>query len=201
MGSGANSCSKHRPEYVGHVWSYDFAFDESTDGRRLKCFSVLEEYSRFDLALEVERRFTSRDVIATLDRLFAEHGAPSCIRSDNGPEFIANEIRKWLASRGVRTLYIEPGSPWENGYAESFHSTLRDELLDRELFGNVIEAQLLAAQFRSDYNHVRPHESLGGLTPAEFMERQNNERTTALRKGDLGAPRDLGTPSPAPGLS
>jgi transposase InsO family protein len=185
------------------VWTYDFIFDESIEGRPLKWFSVLDEKSRFNLALEVERRFQSRDVIAVLERLFEEYGAPDFIRCDNGPEFIARAIKKWLAARGVQTLYIEPGSPWENGYVESFHSTFRDELLDRELFGNLLEAKMLTVQFRDDYNHVRPHDSLADKTPAEYMNMEKTERTRDRRRGDLKEGKGRTTPllTLTPGLS
>jgi transposase InsO family protein len=201
LGSGENSCIRRRPEYVGHVWSYDFVFDETADGRRLKWLTVLEEFSRFDLALEVERHFTSKEVIEVLDRLFKEYGPPAFIRSDNGPEFIAEAVQKWLEARGVGTLYIEPGSPWENGYVESFNGTLREELLDQEEFGNVLEAKMLAVQWRDDYNHVRPHSSLEELTPAAFMESKKNGFTTGRRSDDLEVPKDLGTPCFTPRLS
>jgi len=200
-GSGENSCVRRRPEYVRHVWSYDFVFDESADNRRLKWLTVLEEFARFNLALEVDRHFTSKQVIEVLDRLLEEHGPPAFIRSDNGPEFIARAVQKWLADRGVETLYIDPGSPWENGYTESFNGTLRDELLDQEDFGNVLEAKMLAVQWRDDYNHMRPHSSLEGLTPAAFMESKKNGFTRGLRSDDLEVPKGLGTPSLTPRLS
>jgi transposase InsO family protein len=159
---------------------------------------VLEEFARFNLALEVDRHFTSQEVIEVLERLFEEHGAPEFIRSDNGPEFIARAVQRWLAERGVGTLYIEPGSPWENGYVESFNGTLREELLDQEEFGNVLEARMLAVQWRDDYNHLRPHSSLEGLTPAAFMEAARTDLTTGCRSDDLEVPGDPGTPSFTP---
>jgi transposase InsO family protein len=139
--------------------------------------------------------FTSKEVIEVLDRLFEEHGPPAFIRSDNGPEFIARAVQTWLAERRVATLYIAPGSPWENGYGESFNGTLRDELLDQEEFGNVLEAKMLAVQWRDDYNHVRPHSSLEGLTPAAFMESKENGFTRGRRSDALRVAQDLGTPS------
>ena len=201
LGSGDNGCVRKRPQYVGHVWSYDFVFDETTDGRRLKWLTVLEEFSRFNLALEVDRHFTNTEVIAVLDRLIVEHGAPAFIRSDNGSEFTAGEIRKWLTTRGVRTLYIEPGSPWENGFNESFNGTLRDELLNREVFGNILEARLLGVQWRDEYNHVRPHSSLDGLTPAAFMNSRKNDLVRDRRSHDLEVPKGLGIPEITPRLS
>jgi putative transposase len=168
LGSSENSVARRRAEYLGHLWSYDFAMDATEDGRRLKMMPVVDEYSRECLALEVERSITSEEVVKTLDRLFAERGAPRFIRSDNGPEFIAQAVKRWLAASGVETLYIEPGAPWENAYSETFISRMRDELLDREEFANLNEAKVLAEDYREHYNHHRPHGALGYLTPVEF---------------------------------
>ncbi len=170
IGASENGCMRSRAKYPGHVWSYDFAMDATADGRRLKVMpaSLVEEYSRECLALEVERSITAEDVVSTLARLFAERGAPSFIRSDNGPEFIATAVKRWLEASGVKTLYIEPGAPWENAYSETFISRMRDELLNREEFANVKEAKVLAEDYRDHYNHHRPHGALGYLTPAEF---------------------------------
>jgi putative transposase len=168
MGTSENSCTRRQAEYPGHVWSYDFAMDATEDGRRLKMMPIVEEYSRECLALEVERSITAEEVVKTLDRLFAERGAPSFIRSDNGPEFLARAVKRWLAASGVETLYIEPGAPWENAYSETFISRMRDELLNREEFANVKEAKVLAEDYRDHYNHHMPHGALGYQTPAEF---------------------------------
>ena len=168
LGSSENGVARRRAEYLGHLWSYDFAMDATEDGRRLKMMPVVDEYSRECLALEVERSITSEEVVKTLDRLFAERGAPRFIRSDNGPEFIAQAVKRWLAASGVETLYIEPGAPWENAYSETFISRMRDELLDREEFANLKEAKVLAEDYRDHYNHHRPHGALGYLTPVEF---------------------------------
>jgi putative transposase len=168
LGSSENGVARRRAEYLGHLWSYDFAMDATEDGRRLKMMPVVDEYSRECLALEVERSITSEEVVKTLDRLFAERGAPRFIRSDNGPEFIAQAVKRWLAVSGVETLYIEPGAPWENAYSETFISRMRDELLDREEFANLKEAKVLAEDYRDHYNHHRPHGALGYLTPVEF---------------------------------
>jgi putative transposase len=168
MGTSENGCTRRRAEYPGHVWSYDFAMDATEDGRRLKIMPIVEEYSRECLALEVERSITAEDVVKTLDRLFTERGAPSFIRSDNGPEFIAEAVKRWLEVSGVKTLYVEPGAPWENAYSETFISRMRDELLDREVFANLKEAKVLAEDYREHYNHHRPHGALGYLTPVEF---------------------------------
>jgi putative transposase len=168
LGSSENGVARRRAEYLGHLWSYDFAMDATQDGRRLKMMPVVDEYSRECLALEVGRSITSEEVVKTLDRLFAERGAPRFIRSDNGPEFIAQAVKRWLAASGVETLYIEPGAPWENAYSETFISRMRDELLHREEFANLKEAKVLAEDYREHYNHHRPHGALGYLTPVEF---------------------------------
>jgi putative transposase len=167
-GSGENGVSRRSAEYPGHVWSYDFAMDQTEDGRRLKVMPVVDEYTRECLSLEGQRSIKACRVIDTLRRLFIERGEPDYIRSDNGPEFIAESLKEWLAISGVKTLYIEPGAPWENAYAESFISRMRDELLERELFVNLKEAQVLLEDYRKHYNHRRPHGALGYLTPAEF---------------------------------
>jgi transposase InsO family protein len=168
LGHSGNSCVRLRPEHKDHVWTWDFVFDRTSKGRALKWFSVVDEYTRECLVLEVNRRMTSREVIDVLADLFVVRRVPRHIRSDNGPEFIALAIRRWLEHTDVKTLYIEPGAPWENGYGESFQSRLRDELLNVEEFATVAEAQILAASWRADYNHRRPHSSLGYQTPAEF---------------------------------
>jgi putative transposase len=168
LGSSENGCTRRRAEYPGHVWSYDFAMDATENGRRLKVMPVVDEYSRECLALEMERSITAKGVVEILDRLFTERGEPAYVRSDNGPEFVAEAIKSWLAASGVKTLYIEPGAPWENAYSETFISRLRDELLDREVFANVKEAKVLAEEYRDHYNRHRPHGALGYLTPAEF---------------------------------
>ncbi len=170
VGSGGNSCVVRRSEYPNHVWSYDFLMDQTEDGRRLKLMPVVDEYTRECLSIEVDRSITSKEVAQVLWRLMEERGEPGYIRSDNGPEFIAEAVKGWLTEAGVGTLYIEPGSPWENGYCESFNSRLRDELLDRELFTSLIEAKVIVEEYRQHYNRRRPHSALGYRTPAEFAE-------------------------------
>lgn len=145
-GHSANSCAVQSAEYKNHVWCWDFTMDETLDGRQLKWFSVVDEFTRECLALEVERRMTARDVVRILTWLEGWHGAPAAIRSDNGPEFIARTVQQWLAARKVGPLYIAPGSPWENGVSESFNSRMKAEFVDRELFGSLAEAQVLAAE-------------------------------------------------------
>jgi transposase InsO family protein len=168
LGTVENGIVRRRAEHKDDVWAWDFVFDRTANGRTLKWLSVVDEYTRECVALEANRRMTSDDVLDVLRDLFAIRGVPRHIRSDNGPEFIAHAIRKFLTNVDVKTLYIEPGSPWQNGYAESFHSRLRSELLDAEIFENVIAAQALAASWRNGYNHHRPHSSLGYQTPAEY---------------------------------
>ncbi len=171
IGTAGNACHRMRATQVGHVWSWDFIFDKTENGRALKLFTIVDEYSRQCITLDVSRSFNSEDIINRLSELFVMHGVPQHIRSDNGPEFIATAIRSWLAKLGVQTLYIEPGSPWENGYAESFHSRLRDEFLSVELFESVAHARASAAAWQEDYNNYRPHSSLCGLPPVEFARR------------------------------
>jgi putative transposase len=160
------SCVRLRPRFRNHVWSYDFVFTRTSDGRPLRLLTLLDEYTRECLAIDVARRITSDDVLGRLAKLFTERGAPACIRSDNGPEFTARALRAWLERVAVQTLYIEPGSPWENGYIESFNGRLRDELLNGEVFDTVLEARVLCEQWRRHYNAVRPHSSLGYRPPA-----------------------------------
>jgi putative transposase len=160
------SCIRLRPEYKGHVWSYDFMIDHTANGRAFKILNIIDEYTRECLAMLVKRRITSQEVIDKLFDLFIFRGIPEHIRSDNGPEFTAKAIRKWLSRLGVKTLFIEPGSPWENGYIESFNGKLRDELLNREIFTTLTEATVLIEQWRKEYNHIRPHSSLNYRPPA-----------------------------------
>ncbi|WP_186402184.1 IS3 family transposase [Sphingopyxis sp. P1IMeth2] len=160
------SCIRLRPEYPGHVWSYDFVEGRTHDGRKYRVLSIIDEASRECLALPVARKLRSDDVLAALTDLFVTRGPPAHIRSDNGPEFIATAVQEWLAKVGVKTLYITPGSPWENGYCESFNGSLRDELLNGEIFYSLAEARILIEAWRRHYNTVRPHSSLGYRPPA-----------------------------------
>jgi putative transposase len=160
------SCVRLRPEHRDHVWSYDFVLARAADGRAFRLLNIIDEYTRECLAILVKRHITSQDVIDVLFELFVFRGIPEHIRSDNGPEFTAKAVRSWLDRLGVKTLFIEPGSPWENGYIESFNGKLRDELLNREVFTTLMEAKILIEQWRMDYNHIRPHSSLGYRPPA-----------------------------------
>jgi putative transposase len=180
IGASANACHVRKAEHKDHVWTWDFVFDRTRSGTTLKWLSLVDEYTRECLALKVARSITSEDVIDTLAELFAIRGVPKHVRSDNGPEFVATAIQRWLKQTGVQTLYIEPGSPWENGYAESFHSRLRDEFLNVNEFGDLREARELTRAWKEDYNHVRPHSSLGYRTPVAFsLGCANSVRPTA----------------------
>jgi putative transposase len=160
------SCVRLRPEHKDHVWSYDFVIARTADGRAFRILTMLDEFTRECLAMLVNRHITSRDVIDQLFQLFVLRGIPENIRSDNGPEFTAREIRRWLARIGVKTLFIERGSPWENGYIESFNGKMRDELINREVFNTLTEAKVLIEAWRKEYNEVRPHSSLKYRPPA-----------------------------------
>jgi len=160
------SCIRLRPEHKNHVWSYDFVTDRTTDGRAFRMLTILDEYSRECLSIKVGRKLTSYDVIEQLADLMVERGTPDHIRSDNGPEFTAEVIRGWLGRLGVKTLFIEPGSPWENGYIESFNGKLGDELLKGEIFDTLLEAKVIVERWRREYNTERSHSSLGYRPPA-----------------------------------
>ena len=160
------SCIRLRPLHKNHVWSYDFVSTRTHDGRALKLLTVLDEHTRQCLAIKVARRTRAHDVIEVLTDLFVRHGPPEHLRSDNGPEFTAKLVRRWLARLGVQTLFIEPGSPWENGYNESFNGKLRNEFLNGEIFYTLPEAVVLIEQWRRLYNTVRPHSAYGGRPPA-----------------------------------
>jgi transposase InsO family protein len=160
------SCIRLRPECKDHVWSYDFVMARTSNGRSFRILTILDEYTRECLAMRVDRHISSQNVIDQLYELFLLRGVPKHIRSDNGSEFTAKKIRTWLTELRVKTIFIEPGSPWENGYIESFNGKLRDELLNREIFTTLIEAKILIEQWRWEYNHVRPHSALRYRPPA-----------------------------------
>jgi transposase InsO family protein len=189
-GHSENSCAVKKAEYQNHVWCWDFTMDETADGRRLKWFSVVDEFTRECLALEVERRMKATDVVAMLTWLEAKHGAPGAVRSDNGPEFIARAVQKWLAARKVGPLYIAPGSPWENGYSESFNSRMKVEFADREVFGSLLEAKVLGADYQRYWNQERLHSGIGYKTPAEFAAELGADSAT------LRPPQVRSTPQP-----
>lgn len=167
------SCIRQRPEHVNHVWSYDFVSEQTHDGRKFKILNVVDEFSRECLLSLVARRIRSQDVILALADLFLQRGCPIHIRSDNGPEFIATKLRVWLGKLDVQPLFIQPGSPWENGYVESFNGKMRYELLNGEIFFSLLEAKVIIERWRKHYNTQRPHSSLGYRPPAPEVFKPN----------------------------
>lgn len=175
-----------RAESPRHVWTYDFIHDATQSGRKLKMLTVVDEFTRFCPAIEPETSIKAQKVIEILRRLFEKHGAPTFIRSDNGPEFIAATLKKWLEKSGAKTIYIDPGKPWQNPYGESFNGKFRDECLNMELFNNINHAKVVIEMWRREYNENRPHSSLGYMTPAEFAA-MCNERISGLSlSGECG---------------
>lgn len=175
------SCIRLRPEHKNHVWAYDFVQDRTRDGRKFRMLTVIDEFTRECLAIKVERRLNSKHVLEVLVDLMITRGVPGHIRSDNGPEFTAKVVREWLPKVGVQTLFIEPGSPWENGYNESFNGKLRDECLNVELFNDLREASVLIEMWRRHYNTIRPHTSLGYKPPAPEAISTADPASTAWR--------------------
>jgi len=187
------SCIRLRPEWANHVWAYDFVQCRTINGKSFRILVVIDEFSRECLALYVARSIRSEQVMHVLADLFLERGVPDNIRSDNGPEFIAIALKKWLASLGVQTHYIEPGSPWENGYCESFNGKLRDKLLNGELFTTLKEAEIVVENWRRHYNTRRPHRSLGGRPPAPLT---HFSPPMGGAVGSLFPPRELSVLTP-----
>lgn len=188
------SCVRLRPVRKDHVWAYDFVHARTHDGRPLRLLVLVDEYSRECLSIDTARRLGSEDVLERLTELFIRRGVPDYLRSDNGAEFTARPVRRWLEEVGVRTLFIEPGSPWENGYVESFNGKLRDELLNGEIFYTLLEAKVLIERWREHYNRVRPHSALGYRPPAP--------EATAIPALAAGyATRPGGSAPPAPDCS
>lgn len=184
--ASSNDNKRLSAEYGGHVWSWDFVHDQTENGASLRILSILDEYTRQCPGLRPRRSYRARDVIHVLEELISEHGAPAYIRSDNGPEFIAYAIRDWLAAHGIRTHYITPGSPWEQAYVESFHDKLRDELLNREIFANLSEAETMLEDWRNEYNDERPHSSLDYLTPNEYARATAPAEANQISYGKVG---------------
>ena len=160
------SCLRLRPLYAKHVWSYDFMHARTRDGRGFRLLTILDEFTRECLAMRLGRKLTHHDVLDSLATLFVQRGVPAFLRSDNGAEFTARTVQRWLKRVGVKTLYIAPGSPWENGYVESLNGKLRDAMLNREIFDTLWEAKVLVERWRNEYNHLRPHSALGYRPPA-----------------------------------
>jgi putative transposase len=183
LGTSEQGTQRLSAERTGQVWSYDFIFDQTEDGRRLKWLPICDEHSRELVALEVERRMEAADVISILEAAVgARGGPPEYIRSDNGPEFIARAVQDWIRRKGFKTLYIKPGSPWQNAYSESFNSRFRDEFLNRESFASLLEAKVLGKNYRQHYNSLRPHSSLSYQTPSEFAQRSLEAACATLRQ-------------------
>jgi transposase InsO family protein len=179
------SCIRLRPEHKDHVWAYDFVTARTHDGRSFRMLTLVDEFTRECLAIDVARQLKSDDVLERLAWLFCTRGVPEHIRSDNGSEFTAKAVREWLAKVGVKTLYIEPGSPWENGYVENFNGKLRDELLNGEIFYSLKEAKVLIERWREHYNRIRPHSSLGYRPPAPEAIEPVGTCSAALRPSPL----------------
>lgn len=178
--AGESTAQRQRALHRGHVWSWDFVEDQTERGTRFRVLTLLDEYTRECLAVHVAWSIRAVDVITVVEAAMERFGVPTHLRSDNGPEFIAYAIQDWLRSKGVKTIYITPGSPWENAYIESFHDKLRDECLNRELFGSLLEARVIIEAWRVEYNGLRPHSALGYQTPDEFAARHDASR---LRSG------------------
>ena len=158
------------PRAANHVWAYDFVFDACANGQQLKCLTVVDEFTHESLAIDVAGSIRSRRVIEVLSRLMSVHGAPAYLRSDSGPEFVSHAILQWLTDARIETAFIDPGKPWQNGTNESFNGKFRDECLSVEWFRTRREAQVIIEAWRQHYNTVRPHSSLGYLTPHEFKQ-------------------------------
>lgn len=181
IGDSSNACDKRAATAKNDVWTWDFVHDRLMDGRAMKCLTMVDEYTRECLALDMRRSFTGDDVVDVLSQLMGERGVPKHIRSDNGSEFIAKEVQTWLATFDVNALYIAPGAPWQNGYIESFNSRVRDEFFEMNYFSTVKEARQLAATWKERYNTKRPHSSLNYLPPQTFAERCWAPGSTSLR--------------------
>ena len=190
LSTGLPTKAAHR----GHVWTWDFISDATVRGGALKMLTILDEYTRECHVLRPERALRAADVLAWLERAIHEHGAPAFLRSDNGPEFIAKEVQRWLAEHKIKTIYIDPGSPWQNGFVESFHGRFRDECLNREVLWTLTEARVVVADFRHHYNHSRPHGKLGYQSPVRYAAR--NPRLASLVEAGRSHPTKLQTNRP-----
>jgi transposase InsO family protein len=180
-GCSENACNRKKPEHYNHIWSYDLLSERLEDGRLMRLLVVIDEFTRECLAIDVSKSIKGEDVVEVLRYLFAVRGEPDYLRSDNGPEFACKAVKRWLEYAGVKTLFVAPGSPWENGYVESFNSKLRDELLDRELFLHIDELRYVVDRWRMDYNHYRPHSSLDYMAPAAFGAKCLEQGSGTLR--------------------
>lgn len=180
-GNSGNSCTLRKAESKDHVWSYDFLFERTEDGRKAKILAIVDEFTRESLYIDAARSIGGEEVIEALASVMGARGVPVHIRSDNGPEFIAKKVRSWLGRIGSETLFIQPGAPWENAYAESFNSRLRDELLNGEIFVGLEELRYVLRRWREDYNDARPHSGIGYQTPSEFAARCGPSGSASLR--------------------
>ena len=178
----------HRASHPNHVWSYDFVHDQTTDGKSLRCLTVVDEFTREGLMIHCARSITASDVVRHLAGLIGHHGKPTCIRSDNGPEFVASAVKDWLAEQSIGTHYIEPGSPWQNPYGESFNSIFRTTCLDRWAFESVSESRAVIDQWLTEYNTIRPHGSLNGRAPAQFIKDWAGLESTSTSTQRTGNP-------------
>jgi len=176
---GQSTTKLSKAKYPNHVWSYDLVSDQTACGRRIRCLTVIDEYTRYGLAIYTNRSITSGHVKRVLKDLFEKWGPPACIKSDNGPEFVAKEIQGWLKNAKVKTRYIDPGSPWQNGHNESFNAVFRDGCLDRWLFYSVQEAKRVITAWLEEYNSERPHGALAGVTPARYVKQLKEKRRKA----------------------
>ena len=179
--TGLSTAQRQRATHANHVWSWDFVEDQTENGTRFRILTLIDEFTRECLAMHIAWSIRAVDVITVIEGAIERYGAPEHIRSDNGPEFIAYAIQDWLRENEIKAIYIQPGAPWENGHIESFHDKLRDECLNREIFGSLLEAKIVIESWRVEYNTERPHSSLGNKTPEEFSGR--GPESSRLRSG------------------
>ncbi len=197
VGDASNACDVRKATAKNDVWAWDFIHDRLVDGREVKCLAIIDEFTRECLELKMARSIKGADVLDVLSRLFGERGAPAHIRSDNGPEFIAKAVKGWVDEFNIETLYVEPGAPWQNGFAESFNSRLRDEFLEMNYFTSMAEAQHLAQGWQDKYNTKRLHSSLGYMTPEKFADCCGTPGSASLGSAPPVPPQQTpNTPSP-----
>jgi transposase InsO family protein len=193
---GPTNGKRLRAQRRNEVWSWDLVHDQTEQGRTLRILTLIDEYTKEALAIHVSYSIRAVDAITVLEAAIERYAAPKYVRSDNGPEFIAKAIQDWLRDQQIKTLYIQPGSPWEQAYIESFHDKLRDECLNREIFRSLAEARIILEGWRVEYNEQRPHSALGYLTPVEFAAASKTEKWEVVSK-DLNNPKRLFTTGPA----
>lgn len=191
---GKSTAVRQRATQPNHVWSWDFVEDQTERGSKLRMLTLIDEYTRQSLAIHVAWSIRAVDVITVVETAMVRYGKPEHIRSDNGPEFIAYAIQDWMKDSQIETIYIQPGSPWENGHIESFHDKLRDECLNREIFGSLLEAKVLVEQWRIEYNTNRPHSSLGYQTPQEVADHWQTSLRASPSAASASKPRNINKP-------